>query len=216
MKKIIKKVEKTDVKHEEPVNKEQEVNQNKILRNLFIIVGVLAIAVAGYFIFSYASSNFTYNGVKYSIVHDEWVSLLYNTKIPVTYQGEKADYNFYLRNDPRNLAKEVDFNGSFYVRPLMITDITTELNCNGDGAIGLTNLMSLYKLIGTNVTRDVNATCDANASYVYLNFQISNETSIKETAPACYDIKVNNCDILKATERYMTESFTELQKYIIK
>ncbi len=216
IKKEVKKAEKTDEKHEEISIKEQEVNQNKILRNLLLIVGLIAIFVAGYLLFSYASSNFTYKGVKFSIVNDEWVKNLYNTKVPVTYQGAKTDYNFYLRMDPRETVKEVPFNGSLYIRPNMVINTTNDIQCHGDGIIALANLINLYKVLGTKVIQDANATCDNQSRYVYIKIQISNRTSVEETAPACYNINVNNCEVLKATERYMIETFVELQKYITK
>ncbi len=216
MKKEMNKADKTGT-NEMPGEEKQKTDQNRILRNLLIVIGVIVLIVAGYFILSYALSNFTYNGVGFTIVSDEWIPTLYNTKIPVTFQGGKAEYNFYLRNDPRKIAEEVPFNGSLYIRPNIKINYTAgDIECGGDGVIAMANLVNLYKLIETNVTKGVNATCDSKQEYVYINIQASNETSIEETAPACYNMNVNNCEIIKATERYMVETLVELQKYIAK
>lgn len=202
-----------DKKSKESANKEQIKNEKKILRVVFLVIGLIALVFVAYMVFAYFTANFEYEGVKFSMVADEWVGILYNTKIPVVYNNsQKANYNFYLRKDPRITTKEVDFDGELLIKPLMVINSTGELNCDGDGIIALANLMSLYKVIGTEVGRAPNATCDSLGRYVYVNIEESNETRIIETTPACYTIKVNNCEILMATERYMIETFVELKK----
>jgi hypothetical protein len=136
---------------------------------------------------------------------------LYNTKIPVTYNGSNADYNFYLYSDPRVIQKEIPFNGIPDIASgmIMVLNETSNFNCNGDGVIGVENLMNLYNLMGKVIT-DPNATCDPSGRYVFVNIQDSNETSIQEIGPACYEINVNNCQVLAATERYMTQTFATI------
>jgi hypothetical protein len=87
--------------------------------------------------------------------------------------------------------------------------MTENFNCNGDGIVAITNLDTLYNLIG-KIISDPNATCDPSGRYVFINIQNSSETSIQETALECYTINVNNCQILPAVERYMTKIFATL------
>ncbi len=201
-----------DEKSENIENKEQIKNEKKILKTVMLVVGLVAFAFIAYMTFSYFTANFEYKGVKFSMISDEWVGILYNTKIPVIYNGTNVDYNFYLRKDPRITTKEIDFDGNLTIKSLMVINSTAELNCNGDGIIALANLQTLYKVIGTTVGRAPNATCDSLRRYAYVNVEASNETKIIETTPACYTIKVNNCEILAATERYMIETFVKLKK----
>ena len=41
-----------------------------------------------------------------------------------------------------------------------------------------------------------------------------NETSIEKFGPRCYNVNINNCEILRATERLMLESFIEINKLL--
>ena len=127
------------------------------------------------------------------------------------YNGSLRQYNFYLYSDPRIIERKVPFNGSIVIVPqsTVILNITGNLNCNGDGIIAVANLNTLYSLIG-KVTKDSNATCDSSGRYIFINIQNSSETSIQEIAPACYNINVNNCQILAGVERYMTQTFSTI------
>ena len=101
------------------------------------------------------------------------------------------------------------------IRPYMAINYSDDLSCSGYGTIGVQNIMNLYEAIGTTVVYDPNATCDSQLRYVYVNIRLSNETSIQETAPACYTINVANCDeVLQATERYVTETLATIEPYI--
>ncbi|MDD5699719.1 MAG: hypothetical protein PHH00_00805 [Candidatus Nanoarchaeia archaeon] len=199
-------------KSENAGNKEQLKNENKVLKTVMLVIGLIVLAFTAYMIFSYFTANFEYKGVKFSTVPDEWVGVLYNTKVPVVYNGTDVDYNFYLRKDPRTTTREVDFDGELVIKPLMVINTTGDLNCNGDGVIAGANLLTLYKAIGTTAGKAPNATCDSLGRYVYVNIEESNETRIIETSPACYTIKVSECQILEATERYMIETFVEIKK----
>jgi len=198
----IEKAEEKDKNQEHP-SKMQIKNENK---TLLIFVGVLfliVLAFALYLIFSSSAKSFTYNGVRYSIVQNGKLTF-YVAVIP------KTHYQIFLYNDPRKLKHEVPFNGSLYVRPYLAINYSNDINCNGDGNIAIANFQNLYNAIGARVIRDPNATCDPQLRYVYVNITLSNETSIQEIAPACYTIKVSNCQILKATERYLTETLQEI------
>ncbi len=78
----------------------------------------------------------------------------------------------------------------------------------------MANLMNLYRISGIEMIKDENATCDSKGRFAFLQLQVGNETSIEKFGPACYNVNINNCEILKALERLMIESFVELNKLI--
>ena len=96
----------------------------------------------------------------------------------------------------------------------MVINQTSNFNCNGDGIIGVANLLKLYNVLGVDVISDQNATCDSKERYVFLNIKDGNETKIEQTGKTCYEIQVNSCDILSATERFMLETFIEANNYL--
>lgn len=206
------KKEQQKEKAKKAARKEQIRSQNRILRNFLIGVGIL-IATVFLIMFIFNSiNNFEYKGVNFETVR-EGDLLLYRTSLPVIYQGQKTSYNFYLRNDPREL-KEIPFQGELNLRDNLVINSTEDFNCQGDGIIAIANLINLYKISGINVLKDENATCDAGGRYMFVRLQPGNETSIEKFGPACYNININNCEILEGTERFMIESFVEINKLV--
>lgn len=203
--------QKEEKKEEEEKPSEKQIqSESKIFRNIILVILLIAAVIGFIVILNNTSKVFTVDGVKYTVVQQGQLTL-YNTWIPVTYNGSINQYNFYLYSDPRITQREIPFNGSINIVPHsnIILNITGDLNCNGDGIIAVANLNTLYGLIGT-VTKDSNATCDPSGSYTFINIQNSSEASIQEIGPACYNINVNNCNILASTERYMTQMFATI------
>jgi len=126
--------------------------------------------------------------------------------------GKNAEYNFYLRNDPRKLDEGVSFNGNLSLAQNLVLNSTEDFNCDGFGIIATANLVNLYKVSGINVIKDQNATCDSEGRYAFINLQKGSETRIDKVGPACYNVNISNCEILEATERLMLESFIEINK----
>ena len=184
-----------------PTSKEEIKKENKQLRNILIGVGIVAIIFLLIFLFGYLASHFKYKGVKFQIVQ-EGELILYQTSLPVIYEGKVVPYNIYLRNDPRKLEKTVPASGVL----LLLDDIVlnmSEFDCEGDQIIAIANLVQLYDIIGSNIIRDENASCDSEGRYTFLQIHPGNETSIEKTGPSCYNLNVNNCEILEVTERFM-------------
>lgn len=185
--------------------------QNRILRNFLIGMAALIIFV---FLFVYAiksTKKFSYEGVDFEVVKNGKL-VFYNTKVPVTINGQSAQYNFYLRNDPRKTGTEVPIEGNLVLAKNLVINSSEELNCDGDGIIAIANLLNLYRMSGINVIRDDNASCDYSGRYAFLRIRTANETSIEEFGPKCYNLNINNCEILKGTERLMIESFIEIKE----
>jgi hypothetical protein len=207
--------EKEETKTLEVADKEEIIKkENKQLRNIFIVIGI----VVGLFFLSVfiidSIRNFEYQGVKYTTIK-EGKLIFYQTSFPIysTITGNHvADYNAYFRNDPRNL-RDISFDGALNRRSTMVLNFTgnpEEFNCDGDGGIAIANLAQVYKSIGTEVIKDPKAGCDPKGNYMFVQIKAGNQTEIKQTGISCYDLYVNNCEILKVTERFMNEAMVQI------
>ena len=215
---MAKKKTKKGKKEGKTSRKKQIESQNKILKNFFIGVGVIIITILLIFLFINQTKNFEYEGVEFSIVKfcDTRPCLItYNTKIPVIYQGEEILYNFYLRNDPRKLVTSVPFDGEVVFKNDMFINITFNRGCEGHETIAIVNFLNLYEISGINVTAaDENAECDSEGNSMFILIQESNRTSIEQFGPACYNINIKNCEILEGTERFLIDTFVEINKIL--
>jgi hypothetical protein len=213
-KRVKKKKTKKELQKEKRIRKKEQIkSEDKILKNFFMGIGIVIVIIVSIILILNATKNFEYEGVKFRIVR-EGNLILYKTSLPITYQGKKISYNFYLRNDPRNLGKNIPFEGEVRLTKNLVINSTEGFNCNGDGIIAIGNLQMLYKLSGIKVIKDENATCDAEGRYAFIQLQAGNETSIEKFGPICYNVNINNCEILKALERLMLEYFIEINKLI--
>ena len=192
-------------------NKVQMERERKQLRNVLLGLGIFVILIVLAVFFIGSIKSFEYEGTKFDIVK-EGNLILYNTKVALFNEnGEHyQNYNFFLRNDPRKL--KVDFNGELELKKLVVINSSVEFNCDGDGIIAVLNLRQLYEILGAEVIKDENATCDSEGKYMYLNLKEGEETKIEQTGPACYDILINNCEILEGTEKFMVETFAKVNE----
>ena len=196
----------TEILNEKPSNTEI-ANENKTLRNVVLALVILSASfLIGWFFMS--SNGFEYRGINFDVVKE---IAPYRTSIPVLYQGVETDYNFYLRNDPRELDK-INFDGNVNVKPFMVVNATDSLKCNGDGIISVANLANLYKILGTQVIKDSNATCNQNGTYMFLNLIEANESGIEKYGPSCYQLNIANCEVLKVTEKFMVETLARVEE----
>ena len=196
----------TEILNEMP-SQVQIANENKTLRNIVIALVILSASfLIGWFFMS--NNDFEYKGITFEVVKE---IAPYRTSIPVLYQGVETDYNFYLRNDPRELDK-INFDGNLNLKPFMVVNATNSLGCNGDGIISIANLANLYRVLGTQVIRDQNATCNQNGTYMFVNLIEENESRIEQYGPSCYQLSVSNCEVLKVTEKFMVETLSQVEK----
>lgn len=217
--KIIETHAEVEKKEEEPpkgqIKKEKEIF--KII--IITMIGFILMFLIVYMIIN-SMNKFNVGGVIFEVDNKDLAGkTIYKTSLPV---GDKNDitgkvvsayYNFYLRNDPRQL-KKLTFYGDISLKKNMVIDITKDFNCDGDGIIGIANLLALYKTIGTTVIKDENASCDSVGRYAYLTIKEGDKTSIEQVGPACYNIYIKDCEILGGTERFMLETLIEVNKKI--
>ena len=173
---------------------------------------IIALIFLGYFVIN-SINSFTYKGVGFKKVNfcdTKPCLIVYQTSLPITIgENRKANYNFYLRNDPRSL-ENVSFNGELNMAQTVIINSTGNLNCQGDGIIAVANLARLYEVLGANVIKNETLGCDSSGKYMYLNIIEGSETKIQQTYLTCYNIYVNNCEILQTTERFMVETLSKI------
>jgi hypothetical protein len=189
--------------------KEQISSENKILKGLLIGIGVFAI---GFFIILAVSGpeEFNYKGVDFDVVKfcDSGPCLTtYHTIIPVIHEGKKANYNFYLRNDPRQLEKEVPFEGTFSLKDDMFVKITFDNFCQGFETIAIENFLTLHRVSGINIDSEDEFACSPSGEETHVLIQEGNETFIEQVGDSCYIINVKECEIIEGTERFMIETF---------
>jgi len=196
-------------KQEEAVSKKGQVKkENKMLRNILIVLGILIVLfIVVIYLFNTAGS-FDYRGVKFKMVKMGDL-LLYNTKIPLVSQN--TNYNFYLRNDPRDIEEQVPFDIQqdfiVYKNIVIQSEGEEEFKCEGYGLVATANLISLYKVLGADVIKDENASCDPEHRYMHISLKDGEETRIEQESKSCYTIYIADCEILEGTERMMNEIF---------
>lgn len=216
--KKIEDEDKKDISAEEALNeiegkpnKIQMERERKQLRNVLLGLGIFVILIIAAVFFINSIKSFEYKETKFNIVR-EGDLILYNTKVALFNEnGEHyQNYNFFLRNDPRK--SKVDFNGELELKKLAVLNSEEEFNCDGDGIIAILNLRQLYEILGAKVIKDENAACDSEGKYMYINLKEGEKTKIEQTGSACYDILINNCEILEGTEKFMVETFAKVNE----
>lgn len=199
----------------ENIKKELNNSQNKQLKNILIIFGSLLILFLLGFALVDSVRHFESRGLEFKVVK-EGNLIFYNVDFPIysSITGNHiADYNIYLRKDPRKL-ENILLKGGMVLRDNMVIDIKEEFNCNGDGIIAMANFVKSFKLIGTEVMKDPTAGCDEEGRYVHVTIQQGEETFIEQIGPACFNINIKDCEILEGTEKFIVEAFSSFNKKI--
>jgi len=197
---------------EEKIAKKQVTEENKILKNILIGCLIAIIILVFFVLFFYSINRFEHREVKFTIdTKTMRGKVLYKTSFPLYSEDNKhvADYNFFIRNDPRKL-ENIPFDGELVLLENMVINSTESFNCDGDGLIAVANLLNPLRVLDVNVIKDENATCDEDGKYMFVQIQNGNTTGIEQFGPACYNLNVNNCEILDVTERFMVEIFVKV------
>lgn len=193
------------------IKKGQDEHQNKVLRNIIIGIILVFAIVVGIYYYTQSQIYFDYKGVEFTTV-SEGQLIFYKTSIPVNNKGSIVPYNFFLRTKPTKL-EDVPFEvDSFTLMKNVVINQEEPFNCDGDGVIAIANLARLHQVMGINFFKDENATCDDSGRYGYLTLKSGGETKITQIGNNCYDIIINNCEILPATEKLMAEMFVDFYK----
>jgi hypothetical protein len=208
-------IKKEDAFKEGENKKTLAKKQNKTLGNILVFIGILFLVLIISFIVTRASNNPSYKGVTFNVIKEGELTF-YQTAFKVLYKGENATYNIYLRNNPKELAKEVPFNGKLNLKNNLVLNTTTEnLFCDGDWNLAIGNLQNL-KIFNINIMRDENASCSSGGEYMFVQIEEGNETRIEQYGPSCYKLIVSDCEILPVTERFMIETFAKVDSMLAK
>jgi len=188
-------------------SKEEIAKQNKLLRNVLIIVGLIFLVTVGtYFIFN-GLKYFEYNDRTWDVMQEGSVTF-YHTSFPMFKNGKQFGvYDVFLRNNPRNLDRDVEFEGKVRLREMFVLNYTSEIDCGSQGVISIANMNQIFGAMGSTIMRDDNATCDDAGRYLYANIIPSDENKIEEfgNAGTCYNLYVDDCDVLEVTEKFIVE-----------
>ena len=232
-KKSVKKKSKKDIEdkkteeaEEKPVSKKQIKSENKILRNFLIILGFFVILILIIIFMVSSAGEFEYRGVDFQVEKfcDAGPCLtVYRTAFPVLIEGEdisvvddsrkNANYNIYIRNDPRQLEREVPFNGELNLRNLVVINQTKDFHCEGYGAIAIDNFLK-QRIFNMEIISDPNATADNDGDYLFVNIQEGSQTSVEQIGESSYNINIKDCEILEGTERFMIETFVQVNEIL--
>ncbi len=213
--KIIEDGEKPEKKVEEQIKKE-----NEQLKKIFLIAGILALFFVGIFILINSMNHFTYKGIKFEIDRKTLVGkTIYKTSLPVGSDKKvtlgkviAGHYNFYLRNDPRKLEKIPFDVEELVMRKQIVLNFTENFNCDGDGIIGVANLMNLMVALKGEPIKNESLVCDPGREYTFIQLQQGNETSIEQFDNTCYNLNINNCEVLQVTEKLMVEMLARVNE----
>lgn len=202
-----KTVEKCGTETTKIASKDQIEHQNKLLKNIFIMLGAVALIVALIILVVYSMYHFEYNGINFKIINEKTVKF-YHTSFPSPFvkPGSTVEYNIYLRTDPR--TNKVPFDGNLMLLEMAVIDSKEEFNCNGDGVIAIANFNQVMGAMGTEVIRDPEAECDSQGRYMHFNLKSGEESKIVQTGPACYDFVVSDCEILDVTEKFLVRALS--------
>lgn len=210
------KENKSEIKTEKPKSHAFSKESKSVI--LVLVIALVFVGFALTINYLRTRSNIIdYRGVDFAMEKTGRL-VLYHTQIPYYAKDSKIKYNFWIRNNPKVLEKNIEFEGKMYVRQIIVLNMTgSDFQCDGDGIIAIANLKQLYEVLGAQVVIDPTATCETEypetPRYVYVNIQAGEKSWIEQVSKACYTIHVKDCEILPATERYMTETFVAMKDY---
>lgn len=177
----------------------------------FVIYGVIFLFVMiafFYFIFS-SMTNFTYNGKDFQKIRMGELTF-YKIAFPLssTTGQHIADYNIYLRNDPRKL-ENISINGNITVKNNILITSREDFIC-GDNNIAIANFIQYFEGVEKRTVNSMaNVTCTQNPSGTTLiKIENSTKSGIERVGNDCYVFNVNNCAILNVTEKFLVTRMT--------
>lgn len=185
------------------------------LKWIFIGMGILILIILIVLYIKGSMNRFEYGGFEFEkIMYDKLQ--LYYSKIPVMNSAGQtvANYNLYLRNDPRTL-RNIPINGTIRLTVKSIVSIDESMEgCSDNGIAGVT-LGTFFKAAGINAVyastdktiaeeRNISyATCEDKSEYTVIVIKRADENSIIKENEKCYSINFKDCDIIKAVERFI-------------
>lgn len=199
----------------------KEAEKKQLFYAVIIMAAVLVLFFAAYAMFQ-QSKKFEYNGFKFEkIMYDKLP--LYYTKISITrMDGNIINYNLYLRNDPRKNNIESDAFVQF-MRGTIFVSLNKDFEKCEDTNLAMTNIGMLFGAIGLDLRGALDnleqaetlkrpyVTCENTKNNTVILYTEADKTSIIQQGD-CYAINVANCGILNATEAFIMQVLSDMQK----
>ena len=210
---MAKKMADKKMKEQDKISKEaraqEKSKENKLLLKILLVIGFFFLVILAAFFIMKSSASPKYNGVTFNVVQEGELTF-YETSFNVIYKGKPTVYNFYLRNNPKELKKNVPFEGKVELKNFMVLNSTTKnLFCEGDWNLAIGNLLNL-NIFNIEIMKDENASCSSEGEYIFVEIEEGEETKVEQVGPSCYRLIVSDCEILPVTERFMIEVFSEV------
>lgn len=208
------KKKKNKKNQKKTVNKEVQ-KQNKILKNLFIIFGLVLVLIFAYYAYAQYQTHINYKDVSFEASRYGEVLFYETTTFAESNDGTNQPFGFRLRTNPRDL-KDVPFENLENFSLLKVNGYSygeNDFNCQGQAVLAMENLKRTFSKMGMSFVRDENETCDADGRYNFFKLTLGNETKINQIGNRCYEITVkgteDSCEILKGTEKLMVEMYVK-------
>ena len=208
---VKRKIRRGDKKEE----KDSKKRESQMKWIVFIMIATIFAIVLIYFVVQ-GAKRFNYGGLSYEEMNQGSIKL-YHTMIPVKDTGGNliANFNLYLRNDPREL-RDISINEEIILKTNTIVSLSrdAEVGCDDAGIAG-GNFLGFLKSAGIKISisyaepdyaQEKNAsylTCDANTDQSVIIIKKGEENKITQERKDCFVIEFKDCDILKTTERFM-------------
>lgn len=210
------------------VSKKNERRLEKELFGILIFLGVLVVVFLISSAYFRSLNSFEYEGLTFSKERIGEIPIFRHSYFVKTSTGGLAQYNFYLRNDPR--YNEVEVSGK---SNLLNPGSVAYLSINSDGLqecrYSQLAIASISSFIADNQmtvipgnldfwnagTRRENwVTCQNKPGNRVIEIVKGNETKLSINGN-CYRVEVSNCEILEAVEKLEVESIINARKISI-
>ncbi len=193
-------------------SEKQIKKENAMLRDIFIIMGIIVLFFLGIFLGAKFLKGFEYQGQRWDTVKEGQITF-YHTTFPVYKNGTiVAKHNVYFRNDPRILEKKVEFKGELELTEMLVIEGLSNFSCSGYGIASEDSFEQVLNAWGTQVIQDPKAGCDLLGRYNFVKLVADNKTWIESYGPKCHVLHINNCEVFEAKERFLIQEFFNKNK----
>lgn len=208
------------------ISRKKEKKQDKQLRYILIVIGIILAIIIGAYFYIESLKNFEFLGLKFQKIDESGLKLYY-TQLQITQDnGQTALYPLYLRNDPRKLnLAPIEYIRADVPAYISISPSASTGNACNEGMVAFLELGKFLSGMGFNVKTalaDKNQSEEFNRSYItcddagnktVLLFEGGNKTEIVKQGE-CYRIKIADCEVIKATETVIVSSIATSRGYI--
>ena len=193
--------------------------QNSYIKYLMFGMIVILLIILAFAFKPKEKTRFGYLGMEFERVMFDKIPL-YQTSVQsinrVTGEATGQNYIIYFRNDPRKLEHIPIIGRIRLTREVVIAldKSITEANCLNSTLAALNmgqfmNAAGIKALRGTtnlteNGEENLNyASCELSDNISVIITEAGNKTEIVQESTNCYKIRVNNCQVVEATEKFL-------------